>query len=82
VRILGILYRDTPEDARDFLERYGDGGWVHLTDPGGRLAADWGVIGPPETYLVGADGRLLAKRIGPLTSAELDDFLAPAVVAR
>jgi cytochrome c biogenesis protein CcmG/thiol:disulfide interchange protein DsbE len=82
VRILGVLYRDTPEDARDFLERYGDGGWAHLTDPGGRLATDWGVIGPPETYLVGADGRLLAKRIGPLTSAELDDFLAPAVAAR
>jgi hypothetical protein len=37
------------------------------------------VIGPPETFLVDAQGRVAARRIGPLTSAELDDFLAPVV---
>jgi cytochrome c biogenesis protein CcmG/thiol:disulfide interchange protein DsbE len=78
--ILGVLYRDTPEAARGFLATYGDGGWVHLADPGERLAGEWGVLGPPETFLVGGDGRVLARRIGPLTSAQLDDFLAPVAV--
>lgn len=79
VTILGVLRRDTPEAAADFLDRYGDGGWRHLVDPGERLASEWGVIGPPETFLVDAEGRVAARHIGPLTSAELDDFLAPVV---
>ena len=77
VAIVGVLYRDSPEGARDFLETYGDGGWPHLSDPGERLAGEWGVLGPPETFLVDAQGRVAARRIGPLTAAELDRFMAP-----
>jgi cytochrome c biogenesis protein CcmG/thiol:disulfide interchange protein DsbE len=77
VTIVGVLYRDSPEDARDFLETYGDGGWPHLSDPGERLAGEWGVLGPPETFLVDATGRVAARRIGPLTAAELEGFMAP-----
>jgi cytochrome c biogenesis protein CcmG, thiol:disulfide interchange protein DsbE len=77
VTILGVLYRDTSEAARDFLRRYGDGGWTHLADPGERLASDWGVLGPPETFLVDAEGLVAARRIGPLTAGELDEFFAP-----
>ena len=80
VTILGILYRDSPEAARTFLGTYGDGGWQHLADPGERLAGAWGVLGPPETFLVDADGRVAARRIGPLTAADLDAFLAPVAV--
>jgi cytochrome c biogenesis protein CcmG/thiol:disulfide interchange protein DsbE len=76
VTILGVLYRDSPEDARAFLDRYGDGGWRHLSDPGERLAGEWGVLGPPETFLVAADGRVAARHIGPLSTAELDGFMA------
>lgn len=79
VTILGVLWRDTPEAAQAFLDRYGDGGWRHLADPGEGLAREWGVLGPPETFLVDAQGRVAARRIGPLTSAELDDFMAPVV---
>ncbi len=81
--ILGVLYRDSPEAARDFLETYGDGGWQHLSDPGEQLAGAWGVLGPPETFLVDAQGRVAARRIGPLTAGELEAFLAPvAAVGR
>jgi cytochrome c biogenesis protein CcmG/thiol:disulfide interchange protein DsbE len=77
VAILGVLYRDTPEAARRFLATYGDGGWPHLADPGERLAGAWGVIGPPETFLVDADGRVAGRWIGPLHSADLAGFFAP-----
>lgn len=76
ITILGVLYRDSPEGARAFLDRYGDGGWRHLSDPGERLAGEWGVLGPPETFLVGADGRVAARHIGPLSAGELDGFMA------
>lgn len=79
VTILGVLYRDTPEQARAFLDRYGDGGYRHLTDPGERLARAWGVLGPPETFFVDGDGRVSARRVGPMTAADLDRLFAPLV---
>jgi cytochrome c biogenesis protein CcmG/thiol:disulfide interchange protein DsbE len=80
VTILGVLYRDSPAAASAFLEEHGDGGWDHLSDPGERLAGEWGVLGPPETFLVGPDGRVAARWIGPLTAADLDAFMAPVAV--
>lgn len=75
LQIVGVLYRDTPEAARRFLDRYGGGDWLQLSDPGERLAAAWGVLGPPESYLVDAQGTVVARKIGPLTSDQLDAFI-------
>jgi cytochrome c biogenesis protein CcmG/thiol:disulfide interchange protein DsbE len=75
--VVGILYNNSVGDARAFLVRYGDGGWPNLIDPGGRTAIDFGVLAPPETYLVDADGIVRAKYVGPLTTAALDELLAP-----
>lgn len=67
--VVGVLYQDAPDDARDFLARFGDAGYAHAIDPDGRLAIDYGVTGPPETFFVDADGIVRDKRFGPLTDA-------------
>ena len=69
LEIVGVLYSDEPGDAEGFLARYGDAGYPHLVDPDGRLAIEFGVTGPPESYFVDADGILRAKQFGPLTDA-------------
>ena len=74
--IVGVLYNDEPEDARAFLARYGDTGYAHVVDDAGRLAIDYGVTGPPETFFVDADGIVRAKQFGPLTGALMADRLA------
>ena len=74
--IVGVLYQDTPADAESFLARYGDAGYPHLIDATGRLAIDFGVTGPPETFFVDADGIVQAKQFGPLTDALMADHLA------
>jgi cytochrome c biogenesis protein CcmG/thiol:disulfide interchange protein DsbE len=81
VSVIGVLYQDTAESARDFLARYGDGGWPNLVDPGGRTAIDFGVIAPPETFLVDSNGIVRAKFVGPLTDEALDELLAPILAA-
>lgn len=75
LQIVGVLYRDTAEQAREFLATYGDGGWLQLADPGERLAGAWGVLGPPESYLVDASGTVVARKIGPLTAEQLPAFV-------
>ena len=74
--IVGVLYEDEPIDATGFLARYGDAGYPHLLDPGGRLAIEYGVTGPPESYFVDAEGIVRAKQFGPLTDALMVERLA------
>jgi cytochrome c biogenesis protein CcmG/thiol:disulfide interchange protein DsbE len=74
--IVGVLYQDAPDDARAFLARYGDAGYPHVIDPDGRLAIDFGVTGPPETFFVDADGLVRYRQFGPLTDELMADHLA------
>ncbi|MGH2402601.1 MAG: redoxin domain-containing protein [Candidatus Limnocylindria bacterium] len=73
--IVGVLVNDEAADAQAFLGRYGDAGYPQLVDPGGRLAIEFGVTGPPESYFVDADGILRAKVFGPVTDAVMDERL-------
>jgi len=74
--IVGVLYQDTPADALDFLARYGDGGWPSVDDTDGRLAIEYGVTGPPETYFVDAAGIVRDRHFGPMTAADLEARVA------
>ena len=74
--MVGILYQDTPDGARRFLARYGDGGWPNLLDASGQIAIDLGVTGPPETFFVDGDGIVRARHVGPLTAAVMAEQLA------
>ena len=72
---VGIVYRDRSEPARAFGERYG-ATWPLAMDPGERVARAYGVYGPPESWLIGPDGRIVSRHIGPFTAAELDAELS------
>ena len=76
VAIVGVLYQDDPADAETFLARYGDAGYAHVDDPSGRVAIDFGVTGPPETFFVDAAGIVRDKQFGPLTDELLAERLA------
>lgn len=81
VALVGILYDDTPDGARGFLARYGDGGWPTLLDPSATTRIDYGVTGPPETFFVDADGTVRSKQYGPVTAAVIDAQLVPLLDA-
>lgn len=74
--MVGVLYQNEPADAKAFLARYGDTGYAHVVDDGGRLAIDFGVTGPPETFFVDADGIVRDRNWGPLTDELMDLRLA------
>lgn len=75
VTIVGVVYQDGADAARDFLARLGDAGYPHLLDPDGTVAVDFGVTGPPETFFVDAGGIVRAKQFGPLTDALMAERL-------
>ena len=72
IRVAGINYKDQPDNARRFLGRYGNPFVANGIDRNGRAAIEWGVYGVPETFVVGRDGRIAYKLIGPITPDNLD----------
>lgn len=76
VRIVGLNYKDTREDARAWLERHGDPYAMVAVDADGRAGIDWGVYGVPETFFLDAEGIVRHKHVGPLTAATLAPALA------
>ena len=76
LRVVGINYKDNPENARRFLGALGNPFAAVGVDPNGRTAIDWGVYGVPETFIVGADGTIRYKHVGPLIPETLPPFLA------
>jgi cytochrome c biogenesis protein CcmG, thiol:disulfide interchange protein DsbE len=79
LRIIGINYKDQPDNARRFLGRYGNPFAAAGADPNGRAAIEWGVYGVPETFVVGRDGRIAYKLVGPITSDNLDTVIKPEI---
>ncbi|MBD9369096.1 DsbE family thiol:disulfide interchange protein [Xanthomonas sp. XNM01] len=79
VRVVGYNWRDEPDDALRWLERYGNPFFVVVADKEGRYALDWGVAGAPETFLVDAQGKVRWKHTGPLTEAIVRERLLPAL---
>lgn len=70
VRVVGIAYKDAPQNTQAFLTRLGDPFAEILVDRDGRAGVEFGVTGVPETFVVGRDGTILAKHTGPLTEAD------------
>ena len=79
IRVVGINYKDQADNARRFLGRYGNPFVANGVDANGRAAIEWGVYGVPETFVIGRDGRIAYKLIGPITPDNLAAALKPAI---
>jgi len=78
-RLVGINYKDEADNARRFLGRYGNPFAVVGADLSGRAAIEWGVYGVPETFVVGRDGRIAYKLVGPITPENYEAVLKPQI---
>ena len=76
-QVVGINYKDTPDNARRFLGRYGNPFRLVGTDANGRASIEWGVYGVPETFVVGREGTIVYKLVGPITPDNLRTVLLP-----
>ena len=79
IQLVGINYKDAPADARRFLDRFGNPFLAAGVDSTGRTSIDWGVYGVPENFLIGRDGRIVYKLVGPITDENLAKVLEPEI---
>ena len=74
-----LNYKDQPENARRFLGDLGNPFQAIGVDEAGRTAIDWGVYGVPETFVIGKDGKIAYKHVGPLTPETAQTLLLPQI---
>lgn len=79
VTVHGLNYKDPPDDAARWLDKFGDPYTRTGADIKGRVGIEWGVYGVPETFVISKDGRIAYKHIGPLSPEVLDKKIIPLI---
>lgn len=79
IRVIGLNYRDEPEDAINWLAGMGDPYQFVLSDIDGRVSIDFGVYAAPETFLVDSQGIIRFKHIGAITAEVVENELIPLI---
>ncbi len=81
VPIYGIDWRDRRDPALAWLQQLGNPYVASGFDVDASTGIDWGVYGAPETFLIGKDGRVLYKHLGPLNRATWEQEFMPLIDA-
>lgn len=75
--IIGIAWKNKPEEARAWLKRLGDPYKFAGADLEGRAGLDWGLSGVPETYLIDGQGIVRRHFRGPITERDVNETILP-----
>ncbi|MFP5327646.1 MAG: TlpA family protein disulfide reductase [Acidimicrobiia bacterium] len=76
-QVLAVIFSDERSAAARFFEERG-GDWPVLSDPKGQVALDYGVRGPPESFLIAPNGLVLTRIVGEVTDEALEDLIRQA----
>jgi len=78
-QLVGINYKDSADNARRFLGSFGNPFSSIGFDKNGRAAVDWGVYGPPETFVLDKNGLILYRFVGPMNEAAFRAQILPLI---
>ncbi|QQM30168.1 DsbE family thiol:disulfide interchange protein [Martelella lutilitoris] len=79
INVVGINYKDNPDNALRFLGQLGNPYAAIGVDRSGAAAIDWGVYGIPETFVVGPDGTIIFKKVGPIDATSYEREILPVI---
>ena len=79
VKIVGLNYKDKPEEAKGWLEAYENPYVAIPVDPLGEHAIDWGISKLPETFVIDASGVVVYKHTGPIDKTTAEEVILPLI---
>jgi cytochrome c biogenesis protein CcmG/thiol:disulfide interchange protein DsbE len=75
IKIIGLNYKDKPENAREFLKQHGNPYLLTANDPDGIKTLAWGIRGVPETFIIDKNGRIAYRHTGEIRKENLQKIL-------
>ena len=79
ISVIGVAYKDKPNELAVFLERFGNPFTQIGFDDDGKTAIKWGVYGIPETFLISSEGKIIMRHACEITHEIFRSELAPKI---
>ena len=73
LKVIGINYKDTKKNAKNFLKELGNPYDNIIFDNEGTNAIEWGAYGVPESFLINSN-KIIKKYIGPLNAGSMEEI--------
>ncbi len=77
IPLVGLNYKDKPEDASQWLAERGNPYNAIPSDINGDIGIEWGVYGAPETFVIDEQGHIIYRHAGPINARILEQEIAP-----
>ena len=74
VKLVGLNYKDNLNNAKDFINEFGNPYSQIIIDSNGTLSVEFGAYGVPETFIIGKNKKIIKKFIGPINNDIVEEI--------
>ena len=74
IKLIGLNYRDNFNNAKKFLDEFGNPYFRILIDKDGTLGVEFGAYGVPETFIISKDKKVIKKFVGPINQKIVNEI--------
>jgi len=74
VKLIGLNYRDDLDNAKKFINEFGNPYSEIIIDNEGALSIEFGAYGVPETFIIDKNKRIIRKFIGPINEEIVEEI--------
>jgi cytochrome c biogenesis protein CcmG/thiol:disulfide interchange protein DsbE len=73
-KLIGLNYKDNFNNAKKFINKFGNPYSQILIDSNGTLSIEFGAYGVPETFIINKDKKIIRKFIGPINKKIVEEI--------
>ena len=74
IKIIGLNYKDNPNNAKKFIKQLGNPYSEIVTDRDGTISVSLGAYGVPETFIIDKNKKIIKKFIGQINDKSLNEI--------
>ena len=74
IKIIGLNYRDNFNNAKKFIDDFGNPFSRILIDKDGALGVEFGAYGVPETFIINKNKKIIKKFVGPINKEIIEEI--------
>ena len=74
IKLIGLNYRDDLDNAKKFINEFGNPYSQIIIDKEGTLSVEFGAYGVPETFMIDKKKKIIRKFIGPINKEIVEEI--------
>ena len=74
VKLIGLNYKDNLDNAKNFINEFGNPYSQIIIDSDGTLSVEFGAYGVPETFIIDKNKKIIKKYVGPINKKRVEEI--------